>query len=337
LTLNKAILYNVNANNLQKGAIHMKRILTLVLIVVCCTMLWGCNADGGNEVKEGKMQVFTSFYPMYFLTKEIAGDRAEVVNITPAGAEPHDWEPTPKLMAQIQKASMLVYNGAGMETWIETIKKNIDSNSTRLVEASAGIELIRAEEHEDEEEHEHEEEGYNHGDYDPHVWVSPVRAIQQGENILKALIELDPANEEYYKENYNSLKSRLEKLDGDLKKAREGFRSNVIVVSHEAFGYLARDYGLKQVAIRGVNPDDEPSPSKMAELVEECREHNVKYVFFEKLTNPKLSETLAREIGAGTLVLNDAAGLTQQDIDQGKDYISVMYENIENLKKALSE
>jgi zinc transport system substrate-binding protein len=126
-------------------------------------------------------------------------------------------------------------------------------------------------------------------------------------------------------------------LDKDIWDASKTFNSNVIVVSHEAFGYFAHDYGFKQVAIRGINPQDEPSPSEMAELVRVCRDNRVKYVFFEKLTSPKLSETLAKEVGAGTLVLNNAAGLSQEDINSGKDYITVMYENIENLKKALGD
>ena len=94
---------------------------------------------------------------------------------------------------------------------------------------------------------------------------------------------------------------------------------------------------MEQIAIRGINPQEEPSPSKMAELVRKCREKKVKYVFFEKLTSPKLSETLASEVGAGVLVLNDAAGLSEEDIKSGKDYITVMYENLENLKKAVGD
>jgi zinc transport system substrate-binding protein len=133
------------------------------------------------------------------------------------------------------------------------------------------------------------------------------------------------------------LVTRLNKLDGDIRDSVKSFKSNVIVVSHEAFGYFANDYGLRQVAIRGVNPQDEPSPAEMAELVKICRENNVSYVFFEKLTSPKLSETLAREVGGDTLVLNDAAGLSEEDLKAGKDYISVMYENLENLKKALGD
>jgi zinc transport system substrate-binding protein len=221
---------------------------------------------------------------------------------------------------------MLVYNGAGMEPWIKNVLPNVNEKSTRIVDASKGIELLGAQKGDDE-----------HGSYDPHIWVSPKRAIQQAQTIYEALLEIDPANSDYYKKNKLELDSKLYKLDKDIRDASKLFKSNVIVVSHEAFGYFANDYGFKQVAIRGVNPQEEPSPSKMGELVNICKENNVKYIFFEKLTSPKLSETLAKEVGAETLVLNDAAGLSEEDIKFGKNYVTVMYENLENLKRALGD
>lgn len=317
----------------------MKKATTAIIILLLFSMvLAGCTGEGGKPAGQSKqkdsgnngMKIYTSFYPMYFLAGEIAGDKAEVITMVPAGAEPHDWEPTPKLVMELSKADMLIYNGAGMETWIDNILPNIDKERTRIVDASKGIELLNS-------DGDSEEEGEAHGIYDPHIWVSPSRAMQQAQTIFDALAEVDPANSEYYGENFEKLKSKLTKLDKDIREASKLFGSNVIVVSHEAFGYFAYDYGFKQIAIKGVNPQEEPSPSKMAELVTECKENNVKYVFFEKLTSPKLSETLAKEVGAGTLVLNDAAGLSEEDIKSGKDYITVMYENLENLKKALGD
>jgi zinc transport system substrate-binding protein len=274
---------------------------------------------------------------MYFLASEIVGDRGLVISMVPAGAEPHDWEPSPKMAVELNKADMLIYNGAGMEQWIDSILNIIDKDRTKIVDASEGIELLKPEEHNEEELNEDENHEHEHGNYDPHVWVSPLRAMQQAQIIYDKLIEIDPANSDYYEDNKMKLDSKLAKLDKDIREASKAFKSNVIVVSHEAFGYLANDYGLEQVAIRGVNPQEEPSPSKMAELVKVCRDKNVKYIFFEKLTNPKLSEALAREVGAETMVLNDEAGLSEEDIKSGKDYVTVMYENLENLKRALGE
>lgn len=304
----------------------MKRIIALITIIVVFGMvLTGCTVPDKKTI-DGGMNIYASFYPMYFLTSEIAGDKASVTSMVPAGAEPHDWEPTPKFAVELNKADMLIYNGAGMETWMENILPIIEGNKIKIVDASKGIELLETKEHAEADEH---------GIYDPHIWVSPMRLKQQAKTVYEALLEADPQNTEYYDQNMTELEERLNKLDQDIRETSKLFKSNVIVVSHEAFGYFAYDYGFQQVAIRGVNPQEEPSPSKMAELVKICRDNKVKYIFFEKLTSPKLSETLAREVGAEILVLNDAAGLSQEYIKAGKDYITVMYENLENLKKAL--
>lgn len=324
----------------------MKKIITVTIILLLFSMMLpGCAAIGEKAVGQsvqakadkGGIKIYTSFYPMYFLTSEIAGDKAEVVSMVPAGAEPHDWEPTPKTVIELNKADMFVYNGAGMEVWVDKILSGINKDKTKVVDASKGIELLEALEHGEEHGEEHEEHEHDHGRYDPHIWVSPLKAMQQAKTIYEALVEIDSSNSKYYESNFKELTERLTKLDKDIRDASKAFKSNVIVVSHEAFGYFAYDYGFKQIAIRGINPQEEPSPSKMAELVRECRENEVKYIFFEKLTSPKLSETLAKEVGAGTLVLNNAAGLSEEDIKSGKDYVTVMYENLENLKKALGD
>ncbi len=315
-----------------------------------CTSKQESDVKGVSEGMPSKQKIFTSFYPLYFAAKEIAGDKAEVINLTPAGAEPHDWEPTARTIIEMQTGAMFIYNGLEMEGWAEKVIETLDKAKTRIVCASDGIELIKSgelehehdehehddDEHHDEDEQEDEDE-HHHGEFDPHIWVSPVRFKKQAQNIMNALAELDPENKEYYIENFMTLAAKLDKLDADIRKAVKEFKSNIIITSHDAFGYFAYDYGLEQIAIRGVSPDDEPSPAKMAKLVDECREHGVKFVFFEKLVNPKLSQTLAREIGGQTLVLNAVHGVDEEEQKQGKDYISVMYENLDNFKKALKD
>ncbi len=312
----------------------MRRATAIIIMAALLAMMFSGCAGPGKKPADGRMNIYASFYPMYFLASEIAGEKARVTSMVPAGVEPHDWEPTPKFAAQLNSADMLIYNGAGMETWMENLLSIIESDKTSMVDTSKGIELIEADGHEEGSEAEEEHE---HGEHDPHIWVSPLRLMQQARNVYEALVEADPQNTEYYKGNMAELEAKLKKLDQDIRDASKDFKSNVIVVSHEAFGYFAKDYSLKQIAIRGVNPQDEPSPSQMAELVKICRANNVRYIFFEKLTSPKLSETLAREVGAGTMVLNDAAGLSDEDVKAGKDYITVMYENLDNLKKALGD
>ena len=310
-----------------------KKYFLLVLSAILIFTTMGCSKDaantGENEVAkrdEDTIKIYTTFYPMYYITKEIVKDKAEIINMIPAGVEPHDWEPTLKTMAGLQNSDIFIYNGAGMERWAEKVIKNLDSQETEIVEASKGIELIKGEE---------EESHGDHGDNDPHVWVSPMNLKKEAENVLNVIIEKDGENEVFYKENYRKLADELDKLDSDIREAAKGFKGNIIVTSHEAFGYFAKEYGLIQIPIRGISPEQEPSPAKLAEIVKLCRKNNIKYVFVEKFVNPKFSKTIADEIKGEVLTLNAAHGLTEEELKLGQDYITIMYENLESLKKAL--
>ncbi|SHI76583.1 metal ABC transporter substrate-binding protein [Lutispora thermophila] len=315
---------------MRKNATVLALIIAIVLAITGCNR--GVTNNEMNHEEKEKLKIFTSFYPMYFIAKEIAQDKAEIINMIPAGVEPHDWEPTLKTMAQLQESDIFIYNGAGMERWVDRVIENMDTERSKIVEASKGIELISGEEDHEDEDHEDE---HDHGNYDPHVWVSPMNLKKQALNVLNALIEKDGSNEDYYRANYNNLISRLDALDNDIREASKSFKTNIIVTSHEAFGYFAKEYNLKQIPIRGISPQQEPSPAKIAEIVKLCRENNIKYIFVEKFVNPKYSETIANEIDGEVLTLNAVHGLTQEEMDKGMDYITIMYENLENLKKAL--
>jgi len=316
----------------------MKKILTIILITTMILSLAACGRTPAKPEAQEGLTIYASFYPMQFLASQIAGDKAVVYSLVPAGVEPHDWDPKPRTMAELQESDMLVYNGAGMESWLKDLLPSLEKEGVKTVDTSQGLELLpyneeTADVHEEEEE-EHEEEELA---YDPHVWVSPVKYKQQAQNVLAALIEIDKANQEYYESNYDKLAVQLDKLDSDYRQAVAGFKNKKFIVSHSAFEYLAKEYGLTQLPIRGVTPQAEPSPKKLSELAEISRENNIKYIFFESLVSPRLSQALATEVGAETLVLNDGQGITEKEIKQGRNYITIMYENLENLKKAMME
>jgi zinc transport system substrate-binding protein len=308
----------------------MKRFIAIMMAAVLLLGFTACGRTAEKPTQQAGLTIFASFYPMQFLASEIAGDKAKVISLVPAGVEPHDWEPKPKTLAELQKADMLVYNGAGMEIWLENLLPSIEKAGVKTVNTSQGLELIPFKAENAEENNKNVRLAY-----DPHVWVSPVNYKQQAHNVLNALIELDPANEEYYKSNYNKLAEKLDKLDNDYRQAVKQFTSKIFIVSHSAFEYLAKEYGLTQVPIRGVSPEAEPSPAKIAELVQISRDNNMKYIFFESLVSPKLSQAIANEAGIQTLVLNDGQGITEEQMKQGENYITIMYKNLENLKKAL--
>jgi zinc transport system substrate-binding protein len=170
---------------------------------------------------------------------------------------------------------------------------------------------------------------------DPHIWLSPPLVKQITDKITQALIQIDPANSNYYQTNANSLKAKLDNLDVEYKQGLSNCAEKNIITSHAAFGYLATTYGLNQVSIAGLSPDAEPSPQQLADITKFAKANNVKFIFFESLVSPKLSDTIANEIGAKTLVLNPIEGLTNDEISQGKNYFTEMQNNLSNLKIAL--
>lgn len=271
---------------------------------------------------DDKISVVTSFYPIYFLTAQIGGDLVNVYNLTPAGIEPHDYELTSQDIVKVKKSKMLVLNGGGLEVWSNDLKKIVGINNPKVVLLSDGLinqEMI--------------ENGENKKD--PHIWLSPSLAVKMSEKIVANLIEIDSGNKEYYQSNFNVLKTELINLDVSYKKELANCGKRSIITAHNAFGYLAKDYGISQISIAGISPEEEPSIQKLAQVAKIAKENEIKYIFFESLSNPKLSQTIAREVGAETLVLNPLESLSKEDIERGKNYFTEMKENLNNLKKAL--
>ncbi|MGG4499105.1 metal ABC transporter substrate-binding protein [Brevibacillus reuszeri] len=296
------------------------------------------------------LKIKTSFYPMYEFTRHVAGDLAKVENLVPAGMEPHDWEPTPKDMASISEADVIVYNGAGMEGWVSQVLDSVTGKGLRAIEASQGIEIMEGSEehehdhveenqhaHEEGEEHGHEESGHDHGGLDPHVWLSLRLAIQEVRNIEKGLSQAAPQYADEFKSNADAYVAELETLDKEYAEELKNSKRKDFITQHAAFGYLAKQYGLTQVPIAGLSPEQEPTAAQMAEIVKFAKEHNVKTIFFETLVSSKVADTIAKEVGAKSAVLNPIEGLTQEEIDVGHNFVTVMRQNLEALKVALNE
>jgi len=314
---------------------------------VAPALLAGCSATKPDEGKAAdgtsgsKLKVVASFYSMYDFASKIAGDRAEVSCLVPSGTEPHDWEPSTTDLMALEEADVLVYNGAGMEHWVEDTLKGLSNDKLVVVEASKDVKLLElsaeAMEHEHEEhEHEHEEhEGHDHGSTDPHCWLSPSNAAIEMKNICEGLIKSDPEGRETYQANFEKWENECVSLDGEYFQRLEVLPGRTIVVSHEAFGYLCSQYGLTQMAIEGIEADSEPDAQKMAEIVEFVKKNNVKVIFTEELVSPKVAQSIAEASGATVEELNPLEGLSEEDIAAGKDYFAVMRSNLDALEKAL--
>lgn len=297
-------------------------ILLTILVVGGCSFFKKTEKNVVSQGGDGKFSVITSFYPLYFFAEWIGGDKAVVTNIVPAGAEPHDYEPTAQDMAQMEKSRLIVVNGGGLEAWSDRLAKNISAKNTTIVVAGEGL-LTR----------EMRENGAV--TTDPHIWLDPVLAKKMAERIALGFEAVDPEHAAFYRENAGRLLEQLDDLDATYRSGLQACAEKNIITSHSAFGYVAAEYGFNQVSIAGLSPDAEPSPSELARIAQFAKTNNVRYIFFESLVSPKLSQTIAAEVGAETLVLNPLEGLSDGELAGGEDYFSVMYNNLVNLQTAL--
>lgn len=279
-------------------------------------LLFGKNAGFGNQTNQSTntKRIITSFYPLYFFTTRIVADVIEVRNITPAGAEPHDYEPTAKEIAQIEKSNLLLLNGGKLESWGDKVKEEVSKADVKIL--TVGDNLLSREN-------------------DPHIWLSPVLAKKIVQKIATEVEQLFFENRILFDRNAEELEKDLDQLDHEYREGLKNCKKKDIVTSHAAFGYLADDYGLRLVSISGISPDEEPSSADLSKIVQFVKNNKIQYIFFESLVSPKLSETIAYETGAQTLVLDPIEGLSDEEIVQGKSYLTKMRDNLKNLQKAL--
>jgi len=251
----------------------------------------------------------------------------EVTALVPPGVEPHDWEPSPQDVSRIRKARALVYNGAGLEPWVDRLTRGDASIRTVLVRASEGLPLLPAEP---------ETSGGRVGAaVDPHVWLDPVLAQAMVETIGTALASLDRSRAPTYADSARALRAELSALDRAFASGLADCARRDIVASHGAWAYLAKRYRLHVISVMGTAPESEPSPARLAAIARFARDKKVQYIFYEPLASARLAETLAREIGASTLVLDPIEGVTPERARAGAGYVGLMEENLKNLRLAL--
>ena len=285
-------------------------------LLLCALAVAGCRQ---SPVPDGKPLVVASFYPMYEFARQVAAERAQVISLVPPGVHGHDWEPSPQDVAQVRRARVFVYNGAGFEPWADKLIKEAAGSST-VVAASAGLTVTRT---------------GGDGGVDPHVWLDPLLAKGQVEAIRAALERADPSGKATYAANAGAYEARLTELDTRFDAGLRDCARREVVVSHAAFGYLTRRYRLEQVAVTGLAPQAEPSPAALAAIVRTARARKVTAIFLEPLVSPKLAETLAREVGVRLLTLDPIEGVTRKEAAEGTGYIELMARNLQSLREGL--
>ncbi len=312
----------------------MKKYLLTATVMIGALLFAACGNTNKEADKKEDLTIVTTFYPIYDFTKEIVGDEGNVKLLIPAGTEPHDFEPSAKERAEISDADVFVYNSSDMEFFVDSLKDSVDSKQTLMIEAAKGIDRLESQEA---DEHEESEEGHDHAhEYDPHVWLDPVLAIKEVRTIAGELGGKYPDKKEIFTKNADAYIKKLEALDQKYSEELKNATNRTFVTQHAAFAYLANQYNLEQVAISGVSPDQEPTPSRLAELKEFVKKNNIKVIYFEENASSKVAETLSNETGVKLEVLNPLESLTNEQIKAGENYISVMEKNLEALKESIN-
>lgn len=315
----------------------MKKYFLVVSLSIGAFFFASCDNNATDYSKKENLTIITTFYPIYDFTKQIVGDEGNVKLMIPAGIDPHDFEPSAKERAEIADANVFVYNGPDMEFFVDSLKDSVDVDKMLMIEAAKGIQRIESKN----EEHYHggrmtERHVYRHNHkYDPHVWLDPVLAIQEVKTIASELGERYPDKKEIFIKNASVYIKKIEAINQKYTYELKDAKNRIFVTQHGAFDYLANQYDLKQEEISGVLSDQEPTPSRLAELKTFIEKNNIKVIYFEKNASSKIAETLSSETGVKLEVLNPLESLTNEQIKNGENYPSVMEENLKSLKKSI--
>lgn len=288
----------------------------IIGLIISCTLLisiTGCNINK-NKSNE-KIQVVVTFNAMKEFANIIGGNKVEVTSLIQGNIEPHDFEPTSKEIKKIDGSDIFIYNGAGIDDWAEDVLKSVN-NKVPVVKATEGLELIKI-----------NDSNSEHGVYDPHIWHSLKMSQGALRNIEEKLVNIDPESKEYYENNYNNAVKRMNDLYTEYEGKFNTLNNKVFVTGHEGFGYLCNDFKLRQIGIENVFASGDPSPARLKELAEICKENNVKVIFMEEQISPKLSETLAKEVGAKVEVIDN--------LECEGEYFSTMESNLNKIYEAL--
>ncbi|GGG62473.1 zinc ABC transporter substrate-binding protein [Kocuria dechangensis] len=333
---------------------NLSRALTLPLSLTAALALSSCtssSADPSATTESGSGEALTvqaSFYPLQYVAERVGGDLVEVGSLTPAGAEPHDLELSPAAVEELRTADAVVYLSgfqpavddavaqAAPEHVLDAGPAGVDGADPHPADEHGHDGEAAAEDEPADDAHAGEaaaedEHDHGHDGEDPHFWLDPDRLAAVATEVAHELAEVDPDNAGTYEDNAATLSAELAALDEEFAQGLQTCDRRTVVVSHDAYGYLADKYDLEQVAVAGFEPDTEPSPARLAEIGDVVEAEGVTTVFSESLVNPKVAETLASEHGIETAVLDPVEGL----VDESSDYQQVMRENLEVLRTAL--
>lgn len=319
---------------MEKQTVKTVKTLLYVLCIFMLTIIMvGCQKKEQTPAEQQRLQVITTLFPVYDFTRNVTGDKANVTLLLPPGVEAHSFEPKPGDILRINSVGLLIYTGKYMEPWIENVLKGIDNKNLLVVDASRGITL--RESGADMDDHGHKER-HGHGKLDPHIWLDITNAQRMVDNILEGLSRKDPANRDYYTKNAEAYKAKLDEIDKKYRDALSSCKKKVFIHGgHFAFGYLAKRYDLHYMAAYKGSPDAEPTPRRVTELKKMLKTYDIKYIYYEELITPRVSEVVSKETGAVLLKIHGAHNVSKEEMDKGITFLSIMEDNLKSLQKGL--
>ncbi|OHD92273.1 MAG: hypothetical protein A2552_06830 [Sulfuricurvum sp. RIFOXYD2_FULL_44_160] len=279
---------------------------------------------------EVKPIVSVSTFPLYEAARNIAGDELEVHNIIPLGGDAHMFSPNPTQVAEISNASLFIYNGAGFETWAESLKNTLPK-TTQIIDMSQHVAMQKSEE---EHEEGHDEE-HQHGAYDPHYWLDIDNMIKMTQTLDAEFSKRLPSKAEIFHGNAATYIGELQKLKAEYTKGLAECNNRTLVSNHDAFGYLAHSNKLENISVVGLSSDEQPSAKNIADIIATVKEHGVKTIFFEEMINDNVSQTIARETGAKAVPLQPLENISQDELKSHQTYLTIMRENLKKLREAM--
>jgi zinc transport system substrate-binding protein len=298
-------------------------------------LLAACGGSASGPSSGDGPTVVAGFYPFAYVAERVAGEHASVTNLTQSGAEPHDLELSPRQVAELTEADLVIYEAGFQPALDDTVEENVEGDTLEVTDVAALADTGETDGHDHGDhhgDHHGDDHGSEEGHLDPHIWQDPTRLVPVAEAAADRLADVDPDHADAYRANADALVADLTALDQEFESGLADCDRRTFVTSHSAFGYLAQRYDLELVPIAGLTPDSEPSPARLAELRDLVEEKGVTTIFTERLADPAIARTLAEEAGVEVGVLDPIEGLTDETADE--DYVSLMRANLDALARA---
>ena len=283
---------------------------TFILFSLIGALLLSSCSSKVSSSDNTKLKVLVSMNPLKEIAEKIGGDKIQTDTIISPGIEVHDYELTAKDIIKLNSAKIFIYNGLSLESFKDKLLSSSDNKDLEVVNASKGAAPINTADGED-----------------PHLWISLTGSKIIAGNIKDALVKKDSKNKAFYEKNYKEFIKSIDSLYNEYKPLFSGLNKKSFVTGHAAFAYFCRDFNLTQESVEDVFASGEPSAKKLAELTDYCKNNNIKTIFVEDLVSPKVSETLAKEVGAKTVKINTFL--------EGDDYIGTQNENLGKIYQSL--